>query len=87
VIVTDASAKSQEIARRMLRIAEELGVERTVVVANKIRPDETETLDAAFGHLERLVIPYDPTLESRTPDGSKPTEARELAELLTATAG
>ena len=60
VIVTDASAKSQKMARRMLAIADKLRVERTVVVANKIRPDEREVVDAAFGHLERIVIPYDP---------------------------
>lgn len=84
VAVTDASHKALEVTRRTLSIARELGVTRTLVVANKLREDEVPIVRGALPDTKLVEVAYDPALDRATPDGRRPREVRFVARRLAA---
>lgn len=75
VAVAEPSAKSVEIARRACRIAERMGVQRIVGVANRSTGrGEGERLAEALG-VEVLVVPEDPAVEAANRNGTAPVDA------------
>ncbi|MDQ6837572.1 MAG: AAA family ATPase [Actinomycetota bacterium] len=64
VVVTETSAKSFEIARRAVALAQEMGVQRIIGVANRAAPGlEPTTVADRLGVREVVVVPEDPALE------------------------
>ncbi len=61
VIVVDPSQKSLEVGKRIRAIAQELGVRRVLVVANRVqREDDLARARNAFADLEITAVPEDP---------------------------
>ncbi|CAN5688538.1 carbon monoxide dehydrogenase accessory protein CooC [soil metagenome] len=87
VVVTDASRKSLEVARRIVRVSRELGVQRIMFVANKVRSDESDLIDAAFPGVEVLEIGYDPALDGASPDARRQSDVAKLVEIVTRAKG
>jgi CO dehydrogenase maturation factor len=81
VVVTDASRRSVEVARRVLDVSAELGVERTLLVANRLRPDELDRIRSAFPDRESIEIAFDPRLDGAVP-AARLEDARTLADLI-----
>ena len=73
VAVTETSAKAVEIARRACRIAEEMGVGRVLVVANRCADGEVTDLRAALG-VEVVPVPDDPLVEKADDEGRSPLD-------------
>ena len=94
--VAEPSAKSVEIARRACRIAESMGVQRILGVANRsANGHDAESMHAALG-VEVMEIPYDMAVEEADRLGTAPIDAdpsspavaaiAELADRVEATA-
>lgn len=86
VVVTDASWRSLEVARRVASVARELGVLRVLAVANKVRPDEVPAIRSAFEGVAIVEVAYDPVLDRAVPDPARLPEIRELAGRLATSA-
>ena len=84
IVVMDMSKRSGAVAQRMVRVAKELGLDRIVVVANKVIGDEppVRSDDPA---IDVVVLPHLDKLEGATPDGRHPHEAKRIFDLLTDT--
>ncbi|MDQ6781851.1 MAG: AAA family ATPase [Actinomycetota bacterium] len=64
VVVAETSAKSFEIARRAVQLAEEMGVQRIIGVANRAAAGlEAATVADRLGVREAVVVPEDPAVE------------------------
>jgi len=73
--VAEPSAKSVEIARRACRIAESMGVQRILGVANRsANGHDAESVDLALG-VEVVEIPYDLAIEEADRLGTAPIDA------------
>lgn len=75
VVVAAPTAKSLDVARRAIDLAEDRGA-RVVVVANRVR-DESDlaAIEAAVGSdLELVVIPEDPAIAAADRDGLAPID-------------
>lgn len=82
VVVTDASRKSREVAVRLLAAADELGVEDTVVVANKLRDDELDVVRSDFGAHSLVELAYNPALGDGLADSEGTEHLRPLVDQL-----
>ena len=82
VVVMDMSKRSGAVAQRMVRVAKELGLERVVVVANKVIGDEPP-VRSDDPNIDVVVLPHLDKLEGATPDGRHPHEAKAIFDLLT----
>lgn len=82
LVVTDASHKGLEVANRLLRIAAELGVARTIVIANKLRDGEAARVRARLGDVDVLEVAFDAGLDGAVPDARRPVEVGLLTEHL-----
>ena len=87
VAVTEASKRSLELTRNLIKVARDLGVTEIVVVANKLRPDEIDTMRRAFPGHTVIELAYDPALDGALPDGRRPVDARKVAEALAPPSG
>lgn len=76
VVVTEPSVKSIEVARRAIVIARQHGVERILVVANRVASpaDEAAVRDLA-GDLPVTVVPDDPAVLAADRAGAPPLDA------------
>lgn len=92
--VTEGSAKSVEIARRACRLAEEMGVNRVIAVANRsVTEADVEKVRQELSVSETVSVPEDPAVEHADHLGIAPTDAdpdspalvaiRQLARTLT----
>lgn len=62
--VAETSAKSFEIARRAVQLAQEMGVTRIIGVANRAGADlDPATVAAQLGVSEVVLVPEDPSVE------------------------
>lgn len=82
VVVTDASRKALEVARNLLALASELGVDDQLIVANRMRAGEEELVEAALGQPATIAVAYDPALDGVTPDHHGPDGLNRLIEHL-----
>ena len=91
VVVANPSAKSIDVARRALQIAETKA--SVLLVANRVgSPEDLETIRAALGRDPDIVVPEDAVIAGADRDGEAPIDAgagapgvvaiRELAERL-----
>lgn len=78
--VTDASVKAVEVTRRLLQVADQLGVSDRLVVANKLREGEGERVREALPEVSVLEIAYDPRLDGAVPDGDGLPAVRALVD-------
>lgn len=78
IAVTDASRKAREVARRILAVADELGVTHQIVVANKLREGEAELIHREFIDSDVLEIGYQPDLDGVVPTGDSLGAVAEL---------
>ncbi len=88
VVVTEPSVKSIEVARRAIAIARAHGVERIVVVANRVtdEADETAIRDVA-GDLPVVIVPDDPAVLAADRSGTPPLDAAPDAPAVAAVQG
>lgn len=76
VVVTEPSIKSIEVARRAIAIARQHGVERIIVVANRVSSDADEAaVRAIAGDLPVVVVPDDPAVMAADRNGTPPLDA------------
>lgn len=74
LIVSDGSAKAVEIARRANEMAEELGVEQVLGIANRASSGaEGNTLGELLG-VDVVTVPEDPAVEKADNDGRAPMD-------------
>jgi CO dehydrogenase maturation factor len=59
LVVTDATRKSLEVARRLLHIAGELGIGRIVLVGNRLKHGEMDRITEELAGVETVGIPED----------------------------
>ena len=71
--VAEPSAKSVEIARRACRLAESMGVERIMAVANRGEPEHAARLADVTG-VEVTEVPFDPAVEEADRLGEAPID-------------
>jgi len=92
LVVTEGSAKSVEVAKRSVRLAQEMGVVRIIAVANRaVAAEDSERISEELG-LPVFVVPEDPAIEAADHLGVSPIDAdpnspamlaiAELADLL-----
>lgn len=63
IIVVEPTPKSVGVGQRALEVARDRGVDRVVVVANRLRSDEDlRTVTAAFDGVEVVEVPDDPAI-------------------------
>jgi CO dehydrogenase maturation factor len=66
LVVVEPSAKALETARRIRNLAVQLGIERILIVANKIMNEKDEAIIQGFAEKNQLpvlgMIPYDPSV-------------------------
>ena len=75
VLVTDATAKSLDVAERARDLATTRGIEHAVVVANRVRDDDDLAAVAArFHDLEVVAVPEDPVIGRADRDGLAPLD-------------
>lgn len=92
VVVTDASASACDVARRLLVRAPEVGIERTVLVANKVLDgDDVRLIAERLGRTPDAVVPDDRAIALADRHGASPVDqdehgpgARAMAALATA---
>ena len=91
VVVANPSAKSIDVARRALEIAESKAT--VLLAANRVSgPEDVEAIRAALGRDPDIIVPEDPVIAGADRDGEAPIDAgadapgvlaiRELAERL-----
>lgn len=62
IVVVEPGRRSFQTAQMTAQFARDLGVERVFVVANKVRPGDEASVEAAIDFLPLLgMLPYDPT--------------------------
>jgi CO dehydrogenase maturation factor len=87
VLVVEASMKSLDVGERALDLARERGVERIVVVANRIQhDDDLTTIAARFPDLEVVAVPEDPVVVRADRDGLAPIDVEGTAPAVRAIA-
>jgi CO dehydrogenase maturation factor len=75
VVVVDPYPRSAEVGRRLLKMAEEKGITRRIVVANKVAGDEDLGLIRELVGVEPdLVIPDDAAVRAADRDGASPID-------------
>lgn len=61
IVVVEPGQRSFQTARATVKLARELGVEKVFAVANKVRPEQEESVLKAMDFLPFLgILPYDP---------------------------
>lgn len=75
VLVTDATAKSLDVAERARGLAATRGIERVVVVANRVRDDEDlAAIAVRFPDLDLVAVPDDPVIDRADREGLAPLD-------------
>jgi CO dehydrogenase maturation factor len=91
LIIADSSRKSLEIAKKLTRFANEAGINKILVVGNRVRdPEETELITdfTKKNGLELLaLIPYDDTVVKADRVGEAPLKYAEVSESVKAIQG
>ena len=73
LVVANPMAKSIDVARRALEIAD--GLAEVVLVANRVRgPEDLETIVDALGREPDIVVPEDPVIAEADRDGEAPID-------------
>jgi CO dehydrogenase maturation factor len=86
--VAETSAKSFEIARRAVQLAEEMGVQRIIGVANRaVTGLDADGVAERLGVQEVVVVPEDPALERADHLGVAPMDADPNSPAMLAIAG
>lgn len=76
IVVTEHSAKAREVTRRMLAFTRQVGVGRTVVVANRVdSAGDTREVAPGAGGLPVIEVPEDPAVEAAGRHGHSPLDA------------
>ena len=74
LVVVNPMAKSIDVARRALEIAD--GVAEVVLVANRVkRPEDVEAIARALGREPQVVVPEDAVIADADRDGEAPIDA------------
>ena len=74
VVVVNPMAKSIDVARRALEIAD--GLAEVVLVANRVTgPADVEAIAEALGREPQIVVPEDPVIAEADRDGEAPIDA------------
>jgi CO dehydrogenase nickel-insertion accessory protein CooC1 len=74
LIVVNPMAKSIDVARRALEIAD--GLAEVVLVANRVRdPEDVQAIARALGREPDLVVPEDSVIADADRDGEAPIDA------------
>jgi CO dehydrogenase nickel-insertion accessory protein CooC1 len=75
VVVTDAAASAVGVARRLLARAPDVGIDRTVLVANKVLDDADVTaITGRLGRAPDVVVPDDRAIAAADRDGASPVD-------------
>lgn len=75
VVVVEPYPRSIEVARRLLEMAATKGIERRVVVANKVEgPDDLAFLRDGLGLEPDLVVPDDRSVRAADREGASPVD-------------
>lgn len=75
LVVVDATPKSLEVGRRAVEVSRSKGVDRIVVVANRLRSvEDREAVEAAFPGAEVAEIPDDPAIVAADREGIAPLD-------------
>lgn len=88
LVVAEPYYRALEAARRLIELARELGIERILAVANKVRSEKEE--QAIRGFLDRLdvplaqVVPFDPAVGEADLEGRSLLDHRPEAESVAA---
>ena len=71
IAVVEPGMRSVQTARRIQKLAQDIGIQRTLLVINKVRqPDQQEKLEAALGQQDILgVLPYSDDLANADLNG------------------
>ena len=78
LVVANPMAKSLDVARRALEIADPLA--EVVLVANRVRgPEDVEAIAAALGREPQIVVPEDAAITEADREGSAPIDADQDA--------
>ena len=73
VVVANPMAKSLDVARRALEIAD--GLAEVVLVANRVRgPDDVDSIAEALGRDPEFVVPEDEAIAQADRDGEAPID-------------
>ncbi len=74
VVVANPMAKSIDVARRALEIAD--GLAEVVLVANRVRgAEDVEAIADALGRRPQIVVPEDPVVADADREGEAPIDA------------
>ena len=74
LVVVSPMAKSIDVARRALEIAD--GLAEVVVVANRVRsPEDVEAIAEALGRQPQIVVPEDLVIAEADREGEAPIDA------------
>ena len=74
LVVVNPMAKSIDVARRALEIAD--GVAEVVLVANRVKaPEDVEAIVRALGREPQIVVPEDAVIAEADRDGEAPIDA------------
>jgi CO dehydrogenase nickel-insertion accessory protein CooC1 len=74
LVVVNPMAKSIDVARRALEIAD--GLAEVVLVANRVRgPEDVEAIARALGREPQIVVPEDEVIADADRDGEAPIDA------------
>ena len=74
LVVVNPMAKSIDVARRALEIAD--GLAEVVLVANRVRgPQDVEAIARALGREPQIVVPEDEVIADADRDGEAPIDA------------
>lgn len=72
LVVSEPSLKAMEVSRRAIELVGEKRLGRTVLIANRVRPEDRGRFEAAFAGHEPLFVPDDPGLRSADARGRAP---------------
>ena len=73
VVVANPMAKSLDVARRALEIAD--GLAEVVLVANRVRgPEDVDAIAEALGREPQIVVPEDEAIAQADRDGEAPID-------------
>ena len=83
VVVVEPYPRSAEVARRLLAMAAEKGIDRRIVVANRIAGrEDLDAVERFLGVAPDVVIPDDSAVAAGDPGSPAVGVVRELASLL-----
>jgi CO dehydrogenase maturation factor len=88
VVVAETSAKSYEVARRAVQVAQEMGVTRIIGVTNRsARSLSADEAARELGVAEVVVVPEDPSIERADQLGVAPFDADPSSPAMVAVGG